>query len=112
MTKKLNVLRIGFISGGVLLALFIVSPVATQKAHAALVLDPVATTMLSDTLSVTRNLMGTVQFDINTGAFTPYQSTVISATIGGIGSILANISNMIGGIGFPDAGYSPLDSAN
>lgn len=105
MTKTLHVSRIGFLSVGVFIALLLVSSATPFKAHAALVLDPTTTSMLTTTLSATQNVMNTVQTDINLGMFTPNQSVALSATLGGIGNILANISSMIGGIGFPNTGY-------
>ncbi len=107
MTKN-NISRIGLTSVGVLMAVVFLFSTTVNKAHAAIVLDPTTSSMLSQTLSATGNLTGTVQADINAGAFTPFQSTIISATLGGIGNVLANISSMIGGIGLPNTGELPL----
>lgn len=107
MTKSTNVLRFGLASAGVVLALLFVVSATTHEAHAALVLDATSVSLLSQTLSATNNLVGTVQAKINAGAFTPTQSVAISATLGGIGQILANISAMIGSIGLPNTGEPP-----
>ena len=112
MTKIINIQRVGLISVGVLLSLVFVVSATANTAHAALVLDPTTTSMLANTLSATGNLLNTVQADINAGVFTPTQSTAISAVLGGISNTLANISSMIGGVGFPNTGYPPSSSTN
>ena len=109
MTKKINALRVCLVSAGVLFAFVFALSVNTNTAHAALVLDPTTTSMLTNTLSATRNLMNTVQADINAGAFSPAQSTAISSILGGIGTILGNISSMISGVTLPSAGYPPAN---
>ncbi len=108
MTTHNNISRIGLTSVGILMAVVFVFSATANKAHAAIVLDPTTSSMLSHTLSATGNLTNTVQANINAGAFTPFQSTVISTTLGGIGNILATISSMIGGIGLPNTGELPV----
>jgi len=113
MTKTIHASRIGFLSVGISLALvLLVTSAAMPTAHAALMLDSTTTGMLTTTLSATQTLMTTVQTHINAGAFTPSQSVVLSSTLGSIGSILANISSMIGGVSFPNTGYPSLDMQN
>ena len=109
MNNTIHASRIGYLSVGVFLAFLLIVSVAPHNAHAAIVLDSTTNTMLSTTLSATQNLMTTVQADINANMFSSGQSVALSATLGGIGNVLANISAMIGGIGFPNTGYSPLD---
>lgn|GEM_PF-5362343 len=113
MTKVIHGSRIGFLSVGISLAvILLVSSVAMPTAHAALVLDSTTTGMLVSTLSATKTLMNTVQTHINAGMFTSSQSVVLSATLGSIGTILGNISSMIGGVSFPNTGYPSLDMQN
>jgi len=106
MTKATRASRIGFSTVGIFLALFLVLSVAAPTAHAALVLDATTTGILSSVVSATQVLINTVQTDINIGMFTPSQSLALSATLGNIGGILANISSMLGGVSFPNTGYS------
>jgi hypothetical protein len=107
MIKTINVWHVGLVSAGALLVLISVLSVTTNTAHAALVLDSTTTSMLANTLSAARNLMNTVQTDINVGAFTPAQSTTISASLGSIGNVLVSIDSIMGGIGLPNTGYPP-----
>lgn len=106
MTKKMTLSRITFISVGMFLALILIVPATTQKAHAA-ELDATTTSMLVNVISATQNLMNTIQVKINADAFTPAQSVALSATLGAIGNILVNISSMIGGIVLPNTGELP-----
>ncbi len=110
MTKTINASRITFVSVGILLAILFVVLAPMHKAHAALVLDTTTAGMLGNTLSGTRNVMSTVQTDMNVGMFTPVQSTAISEVLGGIGNTLATISSMIGNIGLPNTGELPEGS--
>ena len=108
MIKKINVSRIGLVSIGVFLILFFAVPVATQKAHASIVLDAPTTILLSDTLVATRSLMNTVQAGINANLYPPAKAAALSSILGGIGQTLANISAMIGGsVGLPNTGELP-----
>ncbi len=110
MTKKSNMFRVGALSAAALFTLVIAVSVTTSKAHAQVVLNPTTTSMLVSTISATGNLMSTVQTDINQGAFTTGQSVALSATLGGIGSVLANISSIIG-VGFPNTGFAPYSGS-
>jgi len=111
MTKKINSSNVSILAVGALLAfLFVSSGAVAPQAHAAVSLDATTTIMLSGVLVATGNLTNAVQSQINAGAFTPAQSTVISAILGNIGRILVNISSMIGGITLPSTGELP-DSA-
>jgi len=51
--------------------------------------------------------MNTVQYKIDTGAFSSSQSATMSVILDGIGGTMANISSMIGGIGLPNTGEAP-----
>jgi hypothetical protein len=107
MTKSTNILRFGVILAGVFFALLFVVSATAPEAHAAIVLDATSISLLTQTFSATNNLVGTVQARINAGGFTPTQSAAISATLGGIGQILASISNMLGSISLPNTGEPP-----
>lgn len=102
-----NILRFGLVSAGVILALAFVVLAPAHEARAALVLDATSVSLLTQTLSATNSLVGTVQAKINAGAFTPAQSVALSATLGNIGQILANISSMLGSVGLPNTGEPP-----
>jgi len=99
--------RVGVISAIALLTLVVAVSVTTSKAHAQVVLDSTTTTMLVSVISATGNLVTTVQADINANAFTPSQSVALSGTLGGISTVLANISTIIGGATFPSTGFAP-----
>jgi hypothetical protein len=112
MIKKINVSRIGFLSAGIFLAFIAVVSVNTNKAHAALVLDPTSKSMLVNVISTTGNVMTSVQSGINTGNFNPAESAGLSVTLGGIGNVLAVIRSMLGssavlGASFPNTGFPP-----
>jgi hypothetical protein len=112
MIKKINILRIGLMSAGIFFALVAVVSVNTNKAHAAVVLDPTSTYMLVNVISATGGVMNSVQSGINTGNFNPAESAGLSVTLGGISNVLAVIRSMIGssavlGASFPNAGFPP-----